>query len=496
MRKFIKNNYIKIIIFIFFLLLAIFIPYVHDDWGWGSAIGENLLRNKFSNYNGRYISNLFAILLTKSKIMMILIFSISSYLIFDLINMFLKLKNNNFYLLILILFFTMPTKTLFQGYTWVARFVNYTLSLLPILMYLYYNKDMFSGRFSSDSIIKMVLLFILGIISSLFVEHLTLYNLILSLFVLIVNKIKKQKLSKTNLLYFFGSIIGTAIMFSNGAYVSVLNKSDEYRNVATNNFIENIFNKIEEMIAPFLVYKNIILIIFLTILISIVCYNLLKNKNIKNNKLKYLILFYNILFLAYNLILLLNPSWSVVADFTSTFNMLISITWYLFLILFVCICIDNKRKFRMLFLLISILVMSAPLLVVNPVGPRCFIPMYLFYIIFILDLTDYVIVKKYISVNENTIKMFIYPVSLVVIVYVLSVYGYIFKFDLVRSKVINKYRNNDYICIPKLPYNYKYLHHSEPEDELFELKFKNFYNLDDNTKLEFNSIKKCKQKNK
>ena len=140
--------------------------------------------------------------------------------------------------------------------------------------------------------------------------------------------------------------------------------------------------------------------------------------------------------------------------------------------------------------------MSAPLLVVNPVGPRCFIPMYLFYIIFILDLTDYVIVKKYISVNENTIKMFIYPVSLVVIVYVLSVYGYIFKFDLVRSKVINKYRNNDYICIPKLPYNYKYLHHSEPEDELFELKFKNFYNLDDNTKLEFNSIKKCKQKNK
>lgn len=496
MIKFIKDNYIKIIIFIFFLLLAIFIPYVHDDWGWGSTIGENLLRNKFSNYNGRYISNLFAILLTKSKIAMILIYSISSYLIFDLINKFLKLKNNNFYLLILILFFTMPAKTLFQGYTWVAGFVNYTLSLLPILVYLYYNKDMFSGRFSTDSIIKMVLFFMLGIISSLFVEHLTLYNLILSLFVLIVNKIKKQKLSKSNLLYFFGSIIGTAIMFSNDVYASILNKSDEYRNIATNNFIENIFNKIEDMIAPFLVYKNVILIIFLTILISIVCYNLLKKKSIKNNILKYLILFYNILFLAYNLILSLNPSWSVVADYTSIFDMLISITWYLFLILFVCICIDNKRKFRMLFLLISILVMSAPLLVVNPVGPRCFVPMYLFYIIFILDLTDYVIVNKYISINDNAIKIFVYPVSLVVIVYILSVYGYIFKFDLVRSKVINKYRNNDYICIPKLPYNYKYLHHSEPEDELFELEFKNFYNLDDNTKLEFNSIKKCKQKNK
>ena len=366
MKKYIKDNYIKIILFVFLLSLAIFIPYVHDDWAWASSFGMKLLNNKFYDYNGRYISNLIAILLCKYKVIMVIIFTLSSYMIFYLMNKFLKLKNDIYYLIIIILFFLMPAYTLYQGYIWVSGYVNYMLSMLPILIYLFFNRDIFNNKYSKDSILKIILFFILGIISSLFVEHITLYNLVLSFFILFINLIRKQKLSKSNLLYFIGSLTGTIIMFTNSAYLKIINNNDSYsyRNIEN---IKNIINKLSEEIIPYMIYKNIVIIVVIEILIFIISYRSLKNKNIK----KYIILIYNILFLMYNLILTLNPFWDIVSN-VNIFNMIISIIWYISLILFVCLFIKKNRRFRMLFLLISILIMTIPLLVVNPVGPRCF----------------------------------------------------------------------------------------------------------------------------
>lgn len=492
MKKYIKDNYIKIILFVFLLGIAIFIPYVHDDWAWASSFGMKLLNNKFYDYNGRYISNLIAILLCKYKVIMIIIFTLSSYMIFYLMNKFLKLRNDIYYLIIVILFFLMPAYTLFQGYIWVSGYVNYTLSMLPILTYLYFNRDIFNNKYSKDSVIKIVMFFILGIISSLFVEHITLYNLVLSLFILIVNLIRKQRLSISNLLYFIGSLVGAIIMFSNSAYLKVLNNNDSYRSIDN---IKNIINKLSEEIIPYMIHKNIIIIIVIEIMIFIISYKLLKNKSIKNNKLKYMVFIYNIVFLMYNLILTLNPFWDIVSN-VNIFNMINSIIWYIFLILFVCLFIEKNRRFRMLFLLASIFIMIIPLLVVNPVGPRCFLPMYLFYIMFILDLIDYISVNKCVNIDKKFIKIVVCLSSLMVIIFILTIYGYVFKVYVIRNKIIDKYKDNDYICIPNLPYNYKYLHCSEPINEHFEKVFKDYYGIKENTKIEFDSLERCTLKNK
>lgn len=109
---------------------------------------------------------------------------------------------------------------------------------------------------------------------------------------------------------------------------------------------------------------------------------------------------------------------------------------------------------------------------------------------FILDLIDYV------NINNNFINIIIYSLSLMVIIFILTIYGYVFKVYIIRNKIIDKYKDNDYICIPNLPYNYKYLHCSEPINEHFINVFRDYYNIKDNTKIEFDSLERCILKNK
>ena len=68
-----KNNilrnprfYISVLLVLFFFFFAVQVPYSHDDWQWGSHSNWLLMLNGFANYNGRYLGNLFEILITRS----------------------------------------------------------------------------------------------------------------------------------------------------------------------------------------------------------------------------------------------------------------------------------------------------------------------------------------------------------------------------------------------------------------------------------------------
>jgi len=64
----------NVIIYVFYLYIAICIPYTHDDWDWGLSVGLEQLKN--ANLNSRYAGNFFAVVLTRSEWIKTLVMSI------------------------------------------------------------------------------------------------------------------------------------------------------------------------------------------------------------------------------------------------------------------------------------------------------------------------------------------------------------------------------------------------------------------------------------
>lgn len=51
------------------VLLAALMPYVDDDWDWGTQGGLDRLSEGFADYNGRYLGNLHVLLLTRAPLL-------------------------------------------------------------------------------------------------------------------------------------------------------------------------------------------------------------------------------------------------------------------------------------------------------------------------------------------------------------------------------------------------------------------------------------------
>ena len=57
---------IYIAAFVVFLYIGYKVPYCHDEWQWGLDERIELMKNGFKDYNGRYLGDLLALLVTRS----------------------------------------------------------------------------------------------------------------------------------------------------------------------------------------------------------------------------------------------------------------------------------------------------------------------------------------------------------------------------------------------------------------------------------------------
>ena len=58
--------FIYIAAFVVFLYIGYKVPYCHDEWQWGLDERIELMKNGFKDYNGRYLGDLLALLVTRS----------------------------------------------------------------------------------------------------------------------------------------------------------------------------------------------------------------------------------------------------------------------------------------------------------------------------------------------------------------------------------------------------------------------------------------------
>lgn len=348
-----KFKLIKAISFVFILFLCFLFPYSGDDWTWGSIEGIKRLNNFFDNYNGRYLGNLLVLLLTRFSLLKIFVVAITTYGIILLLSKLSNKNENSLFLVACLLMLCIPKGILRQTIVWTSGYANYVISAFLVLLYLYLLKIHIPKEEKIKNILQKISLGLIGFCLMLFIEHITLYIIGITFLFLLKDLIVDKKLSTKYIVVLIGAIIGAFLMFSNSAYMSILNNKDSYRDVpnSSSSLIEKVKTN-SKIIYKELAFNNTFLNIFLCLLVSIIVYKYLKD-NVNISKKKKFILnisYFSIIgFVLYMIASLLNPNWKILLKFTPYFEFLFTIIYCLSLLFVLCLCLNKEKAEKILF---------------------------------------------------------------------------------------------------------------------------------------------------
>ena len=476
-------------IFIFLFVLSYYFPYSNDDWSWGSQSGLNRLYSGYKDYNGRYLGNTLAIILTRSNILKSLFMSITyfgiGYLIKRIVN-----KNNNGIMIFSILMLFLINKCVFrETIVNTCGFINYTFNMFLVLIFIAYIKDVFKKVNFKEKWYNLILLFILGFSSTLFMEHITTYLLALCIALCVYSYIKYKKIPKSYLIYFAGVIIGSIIMFSNGAYLHVVKGDDFYRTVTTKQSMivtmaRNYFNKIQNNAFSLNLITNLVVSILMIILTC---------KFIDNNKIskwkKYFLELLNLISIFYSVFLIVGNyfDFDIVTGSSHYFVGFMTAIYCLALLLIILLIFFDKKNYfdkvvgyKLLFYMGSVVIVLVPLLVLTPVGHRCSLPALIFYILFASELYNLLIEDK-----NGHISKILFTLLIIVLSSYLHIYHCVYLSNNERYEIVKKQVDDGMnpIYIRSTKYD-KYIWKNNPVNDAFDKAFLLFNGFDVKAKVE------------
>ena len=368
--------------------------------------------------------------------------------------------------LVTILIFTAPKAVIRQSIVWTAGFSNYTTSIVLILLYGLFVRNLFIEDGKKHSNIWAIPMLILGFLTTLIVEHVTILAVIMAVYIIAFNFIKNRKIELSHVAYFVGTIAGTATMFSNSVYSSI--------GIITNYF---------DVIGKEMMFDNIVLCVVMAIvvLIAFIQYH----EKLESNMAKIVSCISLTLVmgtLVYGIVTRVDTEWIYNWKYgkylDGVFNV---IFWISLLVLVLSLFKDKYVKYRLSFILGCIACVSGPLLMVTPIGPRCFFATFVLTIWFIAEVCNLV------NINED-IYGILTKMEIAALVIVMgmqfAVYAPIYKADRARLDKVRKAESEgkSEVTIQRLPYE-GYLHAPSPSEEIWEYRYKLFYNISQDLKI-------------
>ena len=460
-------------------------PYTGDDWAWGSQIGIDRLKVWFANYNGRYVGNLIEMAMTRSNLTKTLVMAFCLTGIIYLIEHIFKQKWA-FYISCLVLVL-MPKPLLRQAVVWSAGYSNYVVSLFLTLIFIAYLYPIFQKEMPRRKLWHSLPLLLLGFFSALIVEHLTIYNVVLAVGTIIYTLAAHRKILVPHASYFLGSAAGAAYMFSNGAYHSIANNQDEYRQMAQGGILGQSLENYVQVMARHLCVNNVwtnLAILIVCMLLYRKCTSLWKTKAER--------------FLAKSClaILALFNTWALSSSFGIGDDLKIGpllymeavlVLVYLLAVIIFSILVGIRKEclWKLLFWNAGILCVAAPLLVVNPIGERCFFATYILFALLLLELICQLEMKEATRFLEGKLFRYLSIASCIAgLAFYLNVFFAISQTDQARLAHIREQAAAGEASaeIIHLPYE-SYLWTATPVCEPWFQRYKLFYGLPEDIKL-------------
>lgn len=216
MRRVIRRSWLlPLLVLLFFGLLSALVPYVHDDWLWGTYEGANGFWG-----NGRWTGNNFVLLMTRSSIIKTLVMACGETIIV-MCPVLLEGKGRSATLIISLMFFLlMPANIASQTVSWCAGFANYGLSTVAVCIFVCLISPLLLKQSLQNPYQHAFKLLIVCLLGSMCAEAITVLFLIVSFFYIIKAFICHEERFRV-LSYatsFVGSLCGAFIMFSRADY--------------------------------------------------------------------------------------------------------------------------------------------------------------------------------------------------------------------------------------------------------------------------------------
>lgn len=472
---FVKKEKLSIIMILLLIAICFFFPYVHDDWAWGTSIGIERLTSLFKNYNGRWAGNILVIILTRSNLLKTIFMSLTFLLTIKFINANVDKNNKKIKYLIIFLLLLIPIPMFGQTISWVSGFTNYCVPVPIILYIIYINRNIFDFKKYELPSKLIVVNLLLGFVVSLFMEHVTIYNILLSILIVFFDKKINKKINKANIAYLIGSILGTFLMFSNGVYLSIFNAEDAYRTIEKSNIIITAIKTYFTKLSYYGVSINRIINIIMPLLLIV-----LNSKNKKTNLLVKIANIVIIIYLSYSAFTLIDGKFITSNLLKKVEGILIGI-YCLSVIFSTFYSVESKIvRNKLLFYIGSIIILIAPLTIVTPLGPRCFYITYVFFILYVTELFNYL------NIKNNSLFEYVKTINLIILILYFILFSQVFIKDIKRNKMIEEWRKTDKssLVLPALPFE-EYLWNPNPNNKTFMDRFKLFHKIDEDVTVIF-----------
>lgn len=490
--KYVCIKYRYVFLFIVLLGLCSLFPYTGDDWAWGSSIGIEHLESWFHNYNGRYIGNLIVLALTRSHILRIVSMS---FCLTGIVFCMEKMIGERWVFAVgCLLLIAMPKLVFRQAVVWTAGFSNYATSIFFILIYVVNIRWIFYPKGQAENHLKAkpipaALLFILSAMTSMIVEHITIYNVVLGFGVLVYVFIKYRKILIQHICYCMGGVLGAFCMFSNTAYHSIAENEDTYRTIASNGLLFRIKENYVEVIYSELYMQNLALNA-LMVAVCIALFFSLKNK-IKNKRISRTLLACLCAIAGYFV-------WSVfsivcLSDEAKPYRLLYleafgTIIGAVSLIVFSLLISTMYNKLeKMLFYIGSVLCLTAPLFVVTPIGSRCFFATYVFLALLSMELLKMLLETHYERKSlVEAIQLSGLLGCCIGLVFYSCVYGSIHRVDVSRLEHVREKVSNGEKEVELIHYPFEsFLWCATPDEstDIWATRYKLFYEIPEEIEL-------------
>lgn len=375
---------------IFVVLLALTVMLSHDDFFWGSSSGAIQFKKNFDGYNGRYIGNMVILLMTRSIFFRVVVYSIVSISIPILISKITPKKINMSFIIFLLM--TIPMSIFSQTFGWFSGFANYNIStaLLLLIFYLIFKKNFtwFLGLF----------LFLLAMITQLFLENVTIINMLISFVALVLLVVFKKEQFKLTFFWFIGSLFGFFVMFNNSAYTS--NTSRSLSNVHFTDVYAHLLQDWSEL----LIKDNILLLL----LFSLAIYFIMK----KSPRISLFLLFFNIYFILRDY---LGVSFYNQNFYILNFELFLIIIFVIIMFITGIIFLEKEDRVIYFIALTAAVLYTSPFLITTPFGPRNILSSYILLIICLSVLFSNLPELKFMKLIDKYMMYILVSIGLIMI---------------------------------------------------------------------------------
>jgi hypothetical protein len=477
-----RNRFEATVLATFFVLtsaLAFLFPRSGDDWAWGSQLGINRLTNLFRDYNGRYAGDLAILGLTRIPLLAPLILGATLTLTIFLV---LDVTNNHSkpgLLLTILLFLLMPLGTWRESVVWLSGYSNYALAGLCILIYLRsVNREWLGITRQRPGVAALATIACFGFVAALFVEHVTLYLVAAGVLSLVCFRYRFGRFSARSIAWAVSFLVGAVVMFSNSAYRQATSAdSQKIYQKSLGSPLKVMFETTVDQISTLGVTHNVALNVVVVIMLAVLLRRASATSVTSRLEVTVLLCLAG-LYVALTSCLAIADRYLTLRLAARTLNGVAALVLLAVLVLASLLVVQNvQRRVQILVCCGSLLVLVAPLVLVSPVGPRCFYPTYLFFLA-IVNLLMKEVLPESDDLAVRRLTRVVGVLSAAAFATFFVIYGIQHNADSERLSQIREQvaAGATAVTIKPLPFG-NYVHYPDPKTRLWEFRYELFHHL-------------------